>query len=136
MKKHGVRFTAANQPIVYWADDAAQLPPTYEGSAAAPRAADGEADGDGIGMRYTLQDDFQPSPPPSPTTAAAQAATSGGVTPAATSGTTTPRAPPAPKPKAYMGFTPPADELDGTAGMRMRRARTKRGAFAMQGGDG
>lgn len=50
LKKHGVRYASANQPVIYWTEDAAQLPPSYdEEQNAGP-----------------INDNFAPSPPNSP----------------------------------------------------------------------
>ncbi|KDN43438.1 hypothetical protein K437DRAFT_248471 [Tilletiaria anomala UBC 951] len=117
MKKHGIRYAQPNQPIIYWCDDAAQLPPSYDNSSSTPAQADGEG-----GYHAMYDDSFDQSPPPSPGTGAHGAA-------AATSGV-----PPA-KVKSFMGFALPADELDGT-GLRKRRAKSKSKGVAIQGGDG
>ncbi|PWN43600.1 hypothetical protein IE81DRAFT_322258 [Ceraceosorus guamensis] len=136
MKKHGVRFVNSNQPVIYWTEDAAQLPPDYSDSQGAARESGARGEQEGGEERrgsasdpWTMpNDDFRPSPPSSPKSAAVGLP---GSQPA--SGSATPR-PPAPKFKSFMGFTPPPDEVDGS-GLRMRKQRTAK-AFAFQGGDG
>lgn len=111
-KKHGVRYANPVQPIVYWTEDAAALPPSYDKDA----GAGGEEEDTG----YEL-DDFSPSPYPSPQIRAAGGAV----------------ALPPKKPKSFMNFTPPPDELEADAA-NVRRRTVKRDAkkFANQGGDG
>lgn len=111
-KKHGVRYANPVQPIVYWTEDAAQLPPSYDTNTKG--AADEEDNG------YVL-DDFTPSPYSSPQIRAAGGAV----------------ALPPKKYKSYMNFTPPPDELEGdAANVRARKAKREAKKFANQGGDG
>lgn len=131
MKKHGVHYAASNQPIVYWTDDAAQLPPSYDGNAPPPSATRDARRPSAASDAYEEEsafpvDDFRPSPPSSPVLPARDDGTA--------SGATTPR-PPQPKPKSFMNFTPPPDEIEGS-GLRLRKARPKRHAYNLQGGDG
>ncbi|CBQ68973.1 conserved hypothetical protein [Sporisorium reilianum SRZ2] len=120
-KKHGIRYANPVQPLVYWTEDAATLPPSYNPSdprASAPRRQDSLGDEDDNG--YVL-DDFSPSPYPSPQIRAAGGAV----------------ALPAKKPKSFMNFTPPPDELElDAANVRMRKVRREAKKFANQGGDG
>lgn len=111
-KKHGVRYANPVQPIVYWTEDAAQLPPSYDTNARG--TADEEDNG------YVL-DDFSPSPYPSPQIRAAGGAI----------------ALPPKKFKSYMNFTPPPDELEtDAANVRARKVKREAKKFANQGGDG
>ncbi|KAJ1017765.1 hypothetical protein NDA16_005083 [Ustilago loliicola] len=111
-KKHGVRYANPVQPIVYWTEDAAQLPPSYDTN------AQGNADEEDNG--YVL-DDFSPSPYPSPQIRAAGGAV----------------ALPPKKFKSYMNFTPPPDELEAdAANVRARKVKREAKKFANQGGDG
>ncbi|PWN51863.1 hypothetical protein IE53DRAFT_313183 [Violaceomyces palustris] len=112
-KKHGIRYANSNQPIVYWQDDAAALPPSYDGD-------DKDLDTNAVlASGGYVNDDFSPSPPSSPRSVP--------------SGSTV--IPPAPKPKTYMNFTPPPDELDGS-GLRMRKLKKSDKEVTVQGGDG
>ena len=135
-KKHGIRYANPTMPIVYWTEDAAQLPPSYDGSGSGSGSGGGDDDDDddqggdrvvGAGRRGSIvsdngyvNDDFSPSPPSSPHVSAAGAS----VVPV-----------PAPKPKTFMNFTPPADEMDGS-GVRLRKVRKSNKMLAQQGGDG
>ncbi|EST08796.1 Mechanosensitive ion channel MscS [Kalmanozyma brasiliensis GHG001] len=120
-KKHGLRYANSVQPLVYWTEDAATLPPSYDPSdprSTAPRRQDTLGDEDDNG--YVL-DDFTPSPYSSPQIRAA-----GGEV-----------ALPPKKPKSFMNFTPPADELDtGAENVRLRKVRREAKKLANQGGDG
>ena len=120
-KKHGIRYANPVQPIVYWTEDAASLPPSYDPSdprSTAPRRQDSLTDEQDNG--YIL-DDFTPSPYSSPQIRAAGGAV----------------ALPSKKPKSFMNFTPPPDELEADeANVRMRKARRDAKKFANQGGDG
>lgn len=120
MKKHGVKYVAANQPIIYWVDDAAALPPSYHD------AAKGENDDTPQRRPSTTSeilspydDSFDETPPASPNTANRDEQVQ--------------QVPPAKK--SYMGFAPPPDELEGT-GLRRRKARAKNKGVTTQGGDG
>ncbi|KAK0528798.1 hypothetical protein OC842_004440 [Tilletia horrida] len=116
-KKHGVRYATSLQPVVYWEEDDTGMPPSY-------------TDTDGVDPHNKrvwvpdeANDDFAPSPPPSPLPGASGEASTRGAA-AAVPG----------KPKCYMGFTPPPDEIEGS-GLRMRKARRSEKALAGQGGD-
>ncbi len=124
-KKHGIRYANPVQPIVYWTEDAAALPPSYDTpspSATAPAARDqrrgSEAEDSENG--YAL-DDFTPSPYGSPQIRAAGGAV----------------ALPPKKPKSFMNFTPPPDELEvDAAGVRLRKVKRGAKMLTTQGGDG
>ncbi|KAJ9474926.1 EF-hand domain-containing protein [Pseudozyma hubeiensis] len=120
-KKHGIRYANPVQPVVYWTEDAATLPPSYDPSdprSSAPRRQDSLTDEEDNG--YVL-DDFTPSPYGSPQIRAAGGAV----------------ALPPKKPKSFMNFTPPPDELETDAAIvRQRRVRREARKFANQGGDG
>ncbi|PWN92944.1 hypothetical protein FA10DRAFT_227062 [Acaromyces ingoldii] len=113
MKKHGIKYLNSNQPIIYWTEDAAQPPPNYE---SAPReAADGDEDDDDDSRRPIsadnngqVNDNFAPADIPTRLNG---------------------------KPKSFMNFTPPSDEIEG-AGLRIRKSRQARKGLATQGGDG
>lgn len=120
-KKHGIRYANPVQPIVYWTENAATLPPSYDPSdprTSAPHRHDSLTDEEDNG--YVL-DDFSPSPYASPQIRAAGGAV----------------ALPAKKPKSFMNFTPPPDEFDlDSNNVRQRKARREAKKFANQGGDG
>ncbi|SPO31034.1 uncharacterized protein UTRI_05328_B [Ustilago trichophora] len=121
-KKHGIRYANPVQPIVYWTEDAATLPPSYDTSDS--RGGLGHQRRDSTGAEedngYIL-DDFSPSPYPSPQIRAAGGAV----------------ALPPKKPKSFMNFTPPPDELEtDAANVRLRKVKREAKKFANQGGDG
>ncbi|KAN0061104.1 hypothetical protein ACQY0O_006839 [Thecaphora frezii] len=139
-KKHGVRYSESVQPIVYWTEDAAQLPPSYDGGDDADdeKREGGRNLAPGSFSRARkdsmtpsdngyINDDFSPSPPSSPRIAAAASA-------AAAMGSSGVSLPPR-KPKSFMNFTPPQDELDGSS-VRLRRLKKSNKMLAQQGGDG
>ncbi|CAD6967243.1 unnamed protein product [Tilletia controversa] len=122
-KKHGVRYATSLQPVIYWEEDSTGLPPSYmDASGVDPLQKR-------VWVPEEVNDDFAPSPPgsplPSTSTSAAGAGAGAGVVQAPA---------PAGKPKCYMGFTPPPDEIEGS-GLRMRRAKKAGKALAGQGGD-
>lgn len=111
-KKHGIRYANAVQPVVYWVDDAAVLPPSYENEGTSQA---GEED------NGYVQDDFAPSPQSSPQLSAADSSI-----------TLPPR-----KPKTFMNFTPAPDEVEGDgSNVRMRKVKKGDRMVTMQGGEG
>lgn len=120
-KKHGVRYANPVQPIVYWTEDAASLPPSYDTTSGGRNTGPQRQDslGDEVDNGYVL-DDFTPSPYASPQIRAA-----GGVV-----------ALPPKKPKSFMNFTPPPDELEEDRAVRLRKVKRGAKMLANQGGDG
>ncbi|ETS60179.1 hypothetical protein PaG_05720 [Moesziomyces aphidis] len=118
-KKHGIRYANPVQPIVYWTEDAAALPPSYDTTSSAQRRGSQEGEDESNG--YVL-DDFTASPYASPQIRAAGGAV----------------ALPPKKPKSFMNFTPPLDELEVSDSANVRLRRVKRGdkMLTTQGGDG
>lgn len=115
MKKHGIKYLNSNQPIIYWTEDAAQPPPTYDSRPSGQGAASGDEEGEDDGRRPIsgydngqINDNFAQSDD-------------------------VPR--PNGKPKSFMNFRPPPDEIQG-AGLRIRKSRQARKGFATQGGEG
>ncbi|PWY98096.1 hypothetical protein BCV70DRAFT_202273 [Testicularia cyperi] len=120
-KKHGIRYANSVQPIVYWTEDAAALPPSYDPSSPSAGQNRGQTAADDDGTNGYVLDDFAPSPLPSPQIRAAGGAI----------------ALPPQKAKSFMNFTPPPDELE-MEGSNVRLRKVKRGdkMLTTQGGDG
>jgi len=111
-KKHGVRYATSLQPVVYWEEDDTGFPPSYTDDSGL------DPQNKRVWVPDEANDDFAPSPPPTPAP-----------------GTTATAAAAAPtKPRNYMGFTPPPDEIEGS-GLRRRRAKRSEKALAGQGGE-
>ncbi|KAE8195292.1 hypothetical protein CF335_g5130 [Tilletia laevis] len=120
-KKHGVRYATSLQPVIYWEEDSTGLPPSYmDASGVDPLQKR-------VWVPEEVNDDFAPSPPGSPLPSTSTSAAGAGAVQA-------PAPAPVGKPKCYMGFTPPPDEIEGS-GLRMRRAKKAGKALAGQGGD-
>ncbi len=61
LKKHGIRYAKPNQPIIYWTEDAAALPPSYNDARGGRRPSDASEQ-----ILSPYDDSFDPTPPASP----------------------------------------------------------------------
>jgi hypothetical protein len=117
MRKHGVKYMNSNQPILY------SDPPSYRASeegvgedgAADPEPASSQ-EGDAMPedpIMTVINDDFSANKPVGTLTGSGSTAI---------------------KPRTYMNFAPPPDELLGSD-IRIRKARQGRKGMTQQGGD-